>query len=521
MLIESSLILLLLLVVAANIVITIKKNALARKWACQPLRSPDKNYLEGLRGFQELRNARTDQRLVVQFGESMDAVGRNPHTTRRKFLSYPHVMTRDPDIIKTILSTRSAHWGLDHYRGTLMRSLFGQGVLTAEGQAWKHSRSFVQQQFFQESISNLHLFHAHAEAADRKFHIDSDGWTQSLDVLPLFGYLTLDIMTEFLFGQSVSSQIPSAGPQPGEVGTILAQDIEGFGTSQDVASHWMYRANYLGRFYRVLPQRQFKFDRARLRRVVDWYANKAVEGKPEMKDGSGKPNRFVLLDELAKLTHDKSVLRNETLNVLAAGRATSAATLGWLFYFLARNPAVYEKLRSAVLDDFGTSLDPEHIKPASLRACRYLGRCIDEALRLGSPLPMTVRKAIQDTTLPRGGGADGEAPVFIAKGTAVVLNFFLTNRRKDLWGSDAEDFRPERWENHESNWDFTPFGGGPRACIGQQFARIQLAYITAFFVQRYDRLEPLDGNCPLRYETATTNKPANGVHVRLHEAVMG
>ncbi len=472
MLIESSLILLLLLVVAANIVITIKKNALARKWACQPLRSPDKNYLEGLRGFQELRNARTDQRLVVQFGESMDAVGRNPHTTRRKFLSYPHVMTRDPDIIKTILSTRSAHWGLDHYRGTLMRSLFGQGVLTAEGQAWKHSRSFVQQQFFQESISNLHLFHAHAEAADRKFHIDSDGWTQSLDVLPLFGYLTLDIMTEFLFGQSVSSQIPSAGPQPGEVGTILAQDIEGFGTSQDVASHWMYRANYLGRFYRVLPQRQFKFDRARLRRVVDWYANKAVEGKPEMKDGSGKPNRFVLLDELAKLTHDKSVLRNETLNVLAAGRATSAATLGWLFYFLARNPAVYEKLRSAVLDDFGTSLDPEHIKPASLRACRYLGRCIDEALRLGSPLPMTVRKAIQDTTLPRGGGADGEAPVFIAKGTAVVLNFFLTNRRKDLWGSDAEDFRPERWENHESNWDFTPFGGGPRACIGRKLPKL-------------------------------------------------
>ncbi|KAI4269020.1 MAG: hypothetical protein L6R38_007628 [Xanthoria sp. 2 TBL-2021] len=307
--------------------------------------------------------------------------------------------------------------------------------------------------------------------------------------------MTLDIITEFLLGQSVSSQNPSIRPELGENGDTLAQDIEAFGASQDAAAHWVYKAAYLGRFYRILPQRQFKAHRARLRRVVDWYAGKAIEGQSETKEKTGKGNRFVLLDEMAQLTSDKSVLRNETINVLTGGRSTSAATFGWLFYYLARYPAVYETLRSAVLEEFGTSIDPEHTNTASLRTCKYLQYCIEETLRLGCPAPMTVRKAIRDTTLPRGGGADGEAPIFVAKGTKVISNFFLSNRRQDIWGSDAEEFKPERWEHREHNWEFTPFGGGPRACIAQQMIKIQVAYIMVFLVQLYDRLEPLDGDC--------------------------
>ena len=470
MLIEFSLVIVLLFAFVANIVRTIKKNALARQWGCQPLRSPEKNYLDGCRAFKQLLKALADQRLLLKFGESMDAVGKNPHTIRRKFPCIPHVMTRDPENIKTMLSTQSSHWGIDYFRATVLSLNYGKGIITAEGQAWKHSRSFVRQQFFQESVCNLSLFHRHAQELSRKFHVDNDGWSQSIDILPLFLHMTLDTITEFLFGQSVSSQNPSARPEVGENGTTLAQDIEAFGASQDAATQWIYKAGFLGRFYRILPQRQFKHHRARLRRVVDWYAGKAIERKSETKEKTGKPHRFVLLDEMAKLTSDKSVLRNETMNLLGAGRTTSAANFGWLFYYLARYPAVYEKLRSAVLEEFGTIIDPEHTNTASFRTCRYLQYCIEETLRLGCPVPMAVRKAVRDTTLPRGGGVDGEAPIFIAKGTKVISNFFLSNRRKDIWGSDAEEFRPERWEHREHNWEFTPFGGGPRACIGREFS---------------------------------------------------
>ncbi|KAL8893275.1 MAG: hypothetical protein Q9192_005429 [Flavoplaca navasiana] len=223
---------------------------------------------------------------------------------------------------------------------------------------------------------------------------------------------------------------------------------------------------------------------------------------------------------MAKLTKDKFVLRNETMNVLTAGRSTSAATLAWLFYYFARYPAVYEKFRSAILTDLGTSVHPDNVSAASVRACKYLRYSIDETSKLGCPAPMTVWKAIRDTTLPRRGGANGEAPIFVAKGTKVISNFFVSNRRQDIWGNDVEEFKPERWEHREHNWDFSPFGGGPWACIGQQLLKIQVGYIMVFLIQLYDCVEPLDRDCPVTYDTTTSNRPGNGVHVRLHRAVM-
>ncbi|KAL8798851.1 MAG: hypothetical protein Q9182_006329 [Xanthomendoza sp. 2 TL-2023] len=518
MLFEMLLIIVLLAIFAGYLIRAVKKNALVRKFGCQPLRCPETNYLDGIRAFKELLKALADQRVLLKFGQSMDAVGKNPHTVRRKIPCIPHIMTRDPENIKTIVYTQSSQWELDYFRSTVMKLHPGQGLLTAEGQAWKDSRSFVRQQFFQESVCSLGLFHRHAQELARSFDVGKDGWSPSVDVLPLFLNMTLDIITELLLGQSVSSQNPNTRPQLGEHGDILAQDIKAFGESQDAAAHWIYKAGYLGRFYRILPQKPFKAHRARLQRVVDWYSSKAIKAQSEKE--FGKPHRFVLLDEMAERTSDRCILRNETMNLITAGRATSAATFGWLFYYLARYPTVYGRLRSAILEKFGASMDPAHIDASSLRTCKYLQYCFEEALRLGSPVPMIVRKAAQDTTLPKGGGADGEAPIFVAKGTKVIANLFLSHRRQDIWGSDAEEFRPERWEHREHSWDFIPFGGGPRVCIGQQLVRMQLAYIVVFLIQRYDRLEPTDGDCRLRYDTTTNNRPGNGVHVKLHRAVL-
>jgi cytochrome P450 len=68
--------------------------------------------------------------------------------------------------------------------------------------------------------------------------------------------------------------------------------------------------------------------------------------------------------------------------------------------------------------------------------------------------------ATEDTILPRGGGADGKAPVLVPKGCMVIYTVFALHRRKDLWGDDADDFRPERWE------------------MGRKFAWVSLARIS-------------------------------------------
>lgn len=73
------------------------------------------------------------------------------------------------------------------------------------------------------------------------------------------------------------------------------------------------------------------------------------------------------------------------------------------------------------------------------------------ALRLYPPIPSNTRVAVCDTVLPRGGGPHGDDRIHVSKGTTVVYSVYAMQRRKDLFGRDASDFRPERWENNDKH----------------------------------------------------------------------
>jgi cytochrome P450 len=138
------------------------------------------------------------------------------------------------------------------------------------------------------------------------------------------------------------------------------------------------------------------------------------------------------------------------------------------------------------------------------------------ALRLYPIIPRNVRTATKDTVLPVGGGPDGQSPIFVAKGQNIGFDIYSLHRRRDIYGSDAEEFKPERWENLRPGWGYLPFGGGPRKCIGQQFALIQAAYTTARIVQHFERIESRDDRswqelltvtCASRYGTKVSLFP--------------
>ena len=86
-------------------------------------------------------------------------------------------------------------------------------------------------------------------------------------------------------------------------------------------------------------------------------------------------------------------------------------------------------------------------------------------------MPINVRFASRTTTLPIGGGSDGESPVLVREGTGVGFVVYYMHRRKDIYGDDAMDFRPERWEEprlSDIGWAYLPFHGGPRLCLGSE-----------------------------------------------------
>ena len=91
------------------------------------------------------------------------------------------------------------------------------------------------------------------------------------------------------------------------------------------------------------------------------------------------------------------------------------------------------------------------------------------------------------TTLPRGSGVDGRSPIVVEKGQYINYSVFSLHRRKDVYGEDAEDFIPERWENLKpSPWDYLPFNGGPRICLGQQYALIEASFTFIRIMQRFE-----------------------------------
>lgn len=99
----------------------------------------------------------------------------------------------------------------------------------------------------------------------------------------------------------------------------------------------------------------------------------------------------------------------------------------------------------------------------------------------------------------------------------MFYNVFIMHRRKYLWGDDADEFRPERWEGRKSGWEYLPFNGGPRICLGPQFALTEAGYVVVRMLEHFDRIENLDpAEVTPRRLTATTSPTK--VQIRLHEA---
>jgi cytochrome P450 len=136
------------------------------------------------------------------------------------------------------------------------------------------------------------------------------------------------------------------------------------------------------------------------------------------------------------------------------------------------------------------------------------------ALRLYPVVPFNVRTANKDTCLPVGGGPDGTAPVFVPEGQEVLYSVYTMHRSPEIYGPDADEYRPERWANLKPGWAYIPFNGGPRICIGQQFALTEAGYTTVRLIQAFSSLESRDPN-PFEESLALTLSSNNGTKVAL------
>lgn len=373
-------------------------------------------------------------------------------------------------------------------------------------------------QFARQQVADLQLEEIHVQEMFR--HLTNNGdWTESVDLVPMFFRLTMDSATEFLFGQSVGSQIaalPGYQSKGKEAGGL---DWASFGPAFDSATKCLGERGRLADLYWLYNPQYFKDSCKEVHKFADYYVNLALTTDLSTLDEhkGGNKERYIFLKELVQQTRDPIELRSQLLNILLAGRDTTAGLLGWTFFLLVRHPRVFKQLREAIINDFGTYHQPKNLTFEALKGCTYLQHTMNEVLRLFATVPLNSRRAIKDTTIPRGGGPDGLSPVYIKKGQEVNYSVHVMHHRADIWGPDVEEFKPERWEGRRPGWEFLPFNGGPRICLGQQFALTEAGYVIVRMLQKFDGIQTNETDPIVRHQYSVTTAPLR-VPLRFHEA---
>ena len=360
----------------------------------------------------------------------------NVNTLRVQSLRQETIITIEPENVKAILAHKFHDYSLGHVRIQTFIPLFGHGIFDTDGAAWERSRGLIRPNFVRQQVADLDMFESHVQELINA--IPKNGGT--IDLQDLFFALTMDSATEFLFGKSTDT-LAGTGPD--------AQ------RGRDFAQAFVYATEAISNEFRTagltrwIPDAKWRKSLKIIHSFADDIIANALE-EHKMRDFS-KDKKYTFLHEMISRTQDPYTLRSELLNVLLAGRDTTAGLLSNTWHVLSKRADIWAKLKKEV-DELGG----ERPSYATIKEMKYLRYVLNESLRLMPVVPANSRTAIRDTVIPLGGGADGRSPVLVKKGQVVAYTTWSMHRRKDFYGEDALEFKPERWETLRPGWEYLP-----------------------------------------------------------------
>jgi cytochrome P450 len=415
----------------------------------------------------------------------IEACTRYGDVVRCRFLYVQAYFLFNPLDIESLLTTQAKSFRkAESLRSPFFHRLVGNGLVTSEGDFWRRQRRLAQPAFHRQRISSYgDVMVEYAERAMTKWQHG-----EQRDIAREMTRLTLEIVVKTLFNSDISNDAD-------HVGRMLSEIVKPFASQATLK--WILDNRLPTPGHRRYFKAVGEIDRIIFRIISERRASGHDEGD--------------LLSMLLEAQDDDgsqmndAQLRDEVMTLFLAGHETTALALSWSWYLLASNPEAEQHFH-AELDRVLAGRPPN---VADLPDLKYTEMIAKEAMRLYPPAYAIGREAIEDCEI---GGYR------VPRGTQLFAFQWVTHRDPRYY-QNPNEFEPERWINEpterQAKYAYFPFGGGPRQCIGNYFAMMEIVLLLATIGRRF-RFSLVPDH-KVEVLPVLSLRPRNGIKVILSE----
>jgi len=390
----------------------------------------------------------------------------------------------DPDLIDEVLVRQKKKFQKSKTYKELLPLLTGQGMIGTDGEHWRKHRRIAQPAFHKKYLATI--YEQKRKVVDEYLNgmlkqPQPVVWNHEMTML------TLHVVTQALMGEGIKG------------------DAQAIHKAMDGSLNFLIQMalNPIVRATERFTNRRKEFYRQKN------YIDQLVDSMIATRRREGNDGRYDLMamlmtsvDEETGETLDDEALKSEMLTIFLAGHETSANAMSWGIMSLLQQPETFARLREEVDAVIGQELPSFD----QLFQLSYTRQVADEILRLNPPAWAVGRTVLESINL---GGYD------IPEGVDLILPFYHLHRHPKYWehpnAFDPDRFSPERMDDIHPK-AYLPFGSGPRKCIGNHFAIIEMLLILAVVAQRFD-LELLTDT--VKGQATLTYRPVSDIMVRI------
>jgi cytochrome P450 len=399
-------------------------------------------------------------------------------------VSESRILLNHPDYIEQVTVIQQSKFHKSKLTKDVTGRLLGEGLLISEGDFWRRQRRLAQPAFQRNRINEYAASMVGSAEAHSKKWQDSE----ERDIAQEMMALTLEIAVRTLFGTTLPGEARQVALS---LEFLMRYSLRRARSPFKVPEKWPTPSNRRA-------EREIQFLDSLVYRIID----------ERKKLGNANERNDLLSLLMAAMDEDGSQmtprqLRDEIMTLFMAGHETTALTLSWAWYLLSKNPAAETRLHEELRDVLAGR--PPTI--ADLGRLPYLRSVVNEVLRLYPPAYVLARTSIAPCTI---GGYD------LPAGSTIILSQWVTHHDPRFF-ADPDAFLPERWlgglEDRLPAGAYFPFGDGPRRCIGQNFALMEVVLVIATIAQKFQfRLATSRKIVP---DPLVTLRPRDGIPMRI------